>query len=1827
MSFLAPKIQTPAWLDTTEADRQSNWSEAKPVPFGAGNDRRACRWLCQPTEPLLTETGKTHQYYHVDIAGHFGVGPWDYVYQIYINGKVAAGLNYYRSAGGNPKVFTLDLDGGLTDVQTTMTLYWGTETQTADSTLNGFHSGETHPAYRGQVYAVFENLPAGEFDPVVPNVEISFRRFAPWTHDATEYDNPTPSNGVHPISAIIDLLTHPRGGLGMDQDAVFNMDQLLSTYSGILTDATANFPHIGYAFISPRYTERRAVREYLAQISTYIDGFYKLKDGLIEVNRFPQETPTELSPSQYTELSQHDFTDDPDIEFPNTEEWLTGVAVAHYDINREHKKTTLPVNSPFMRKILGETRVEEIDRTWLFYPEQAQVFGDRYLTEINTPTITGVVRVRKAKAVHPDNVNVDAALRGTPLEEGDVFKFDYAPRSLDLWVRITRRREVGDIVELSFTQEHGTHPLAYEPPADPVPELTLPEPPAFDGMRFLEAPYELYRDDRTAIIPLYARADKSVISVDVSFGEDATFDGSEDGFEELTGFAVFAELDESVADTTAETTFQITATGPDVSALLADQVDDAALDGKVLVLIANELMSLKSVTPLGSDQYDITVLRAQFGTDSDAYSATADVWIFRKERSNFLYHQRFQEIFDGSNTYQTSLAELYFTARPVNYFQSGDWETAQLVTLVDRKPGVPTDLTLTPSTESIIVELTAPSDVDLYTIQIQWDTEDDFSGEPYSYGFLARPGETVSYTIRKYKTGGNLVKLESGLLLYVRALATDRSGNSSDNTAAVSARTRGQILDIPDFSAYGKVGGSGDIRFELNKNSAGASSPGTVRIIGSRYVDSAGTVYPVYGPTDARSPLRSGSMYPDQTLDFDGSELDCPDGSMFVAHINTDAIGAYPLADLGGTEDEAFFVVVEYYKHGPGYAAAWIIRDGNGDVWTLPSGYDPHIIAKIEREPGAAGLTKIVPYFTQLEAAQKNELEFDTLADVKAYAAASVATIASGAKIRWKGREAVDDGKAGSGVWDNTSTDTEDGGSIHKFTAVTTGRIKSHPVKGPYVDVRDFGAKGDFDWQYWRNSTYANVAAQTDDTAAIQAAIDYAELIGGKVYIPAGIYRITATLVNKLRPVDIIGDRRVIPVGDMALDQTIDRQRGTILIRHVDPGDTSTPAITDYFPIIWQRGAINSGEWNSMSPTGSGAWNDGSNLMKHPLISGITFDDVRSGSDYSIPSYGGSDHFAAAVLWQNVQHGRIEWCQFTTRGRGIEGKWIDDCYIRNNFFNCGWSYNVSKAYANSTGAIYLHREKTNEWKKTNTLDISENLFEGNSLMDLDIGGDGTDGEIGDTSALQIKDNFFKQGGNDYYRTRRGRFYRINADGRTIELMGQLKTSLGSSEICEEMWYFEQLKGGRVVFGPCTATDANNAGLSDIQCLARFVNCTIGKIPVINPNFEVGGKFTGQYLIEVDDDSREFIQVEDNPDWTDGLGLTAKRIHKVSTTRLLAVNPGFSRWAEFDTANSPQIPIKPAGNWASIGTGDFSMECWQYVPSTNLGSANIGLWRCANTSSQFAFDNGGFSLVILNTTATLQVSSNLGARAATSDKTVDAGMHHFVVTRTGTTIRVYMDGEMVIEDTESNWGTTVPTAAMFAGTYGTAHNLGGRLARFKLYGHDLSAIEVLELFSLRGQDHAGFGYAATEVICDLEFAGAGNFFRDLSGNKMHGWATDYVSRNIEDEVGAVEHTTNFTFDQYFSENFSGYINEVPAGFYIEKIFVKNNGTGTSNLNVENGSGGNLIVNTVAIGSGYNDEVTLNLPKEPSTAAARLYVNGSNWTNQDFNVRVIIRKFGA
>jgi hypothetical protein len=127
--------------------------------------------------------------------------------------------------------------------------------------------------------------------------------------------------------------------------------------------------------------------------------------------------------------------------------------------------------------------------------------------------------------------------------------------------------------------------------------------------------------------------------------------------------------------------------------------------------------------------------------------------------------------------------------------------------------------------------------------------------------------------------------------------------------------------------------------------------------------------------------------------------------------------------------------------------------------------------------------------------AQWEEVRFDIILDsISELRAAS--TVFAG-NVFLNGYYGASDGGGGEFYWDSTSTETDNGGTIIKPTAVTTGRWK-RPDSGA-INIRWFGATGD---------------GVTDDTTAIQAAIDHGVSVSKSLFVPSGDY-LAESLVPK----------------------------------------------------------------------------------------------------------------------------------------------------------------------------------------------------------------------------------------------------------------------------------------------------------------------------------------------------------------------------------------------------------------------------------------------------------------------------------------------------------------------------------------------------------------------------------------------------------------------------------------------------------------------------------------------------------------------------------------
>jgi hypothetical protein len=1073
-------------LTNPEQDRNSTYQEATPLPDVRGNGNLGLIWICKNTEPKLTKVGSTHFHYHGSIAGLLNHGIVKWIGTISINGKVVDNLDYTWNGSETYHDFTIDTDGGHTTVQTSVRIYFGTETQTADSILNAFHA-QTHPAYRGQAYIVFQNLYGGDGTFRVPNVTVQFRSTCEFDYDASTYGDTAFGTGINPVTHLHHMVTHPRAGLGIDEDTAFDMADMAAKYLRYDSEANTIYGAATTGYINPQLTKNRKAKDWIKENLSYFDGFITLRNGKLNLDWFPHEAISPASPSEYTTIYQADLVDKPDIEFPVWEDTISSVAIDFINIEKSSRKSSLVVSSTHNSTVLGENRTEQITRDWFWWEYQVQSYGERYLAAKESPLFSGKLNIKRDRAVNPDNGNVEADRRGVSFLPGHVFLWNYAPYSIAVYCRITSINPRGHTYEVSFVQERGTYPVEYIPTPDPVPDLTLPTPDPLDNWALYNLPPALTGHYKNYLGVLAERFTKKTVSWDITFNDSDTWGTEVAYLLEQVSFAARFEIQESVADEAGPTTFEILGSTSNVDMTDIMQSLDAkqAEDNTLLLFVGTEVMSLEANSLLGAANYDVTAYRGRYSTPTAAYSTSQVCWVIPRANLIQWYHEKFDLVYTAG-AYDSGLATKWFKTNTYNFYQEGTWSSSQSFQIADQIPAVPTGFAVTAGVGKVYVEWTNPSVQDFRGVLVQWSTDPTFAAYPYNKFIAANPGEEGTYTIEKYTDGSVVPKLiPPGVTIYVRLRSSDRSYNESAWSSSLSALTVDKINDVPDFSAHGKVGGAGDITYKLSGSS--------VYIYGSRYIDTDDVVYPIPDASYVTTPLTNGTIYPVQTWGDGGGENGL-EGAMYIAHIDTTADTVWPLAGMGGPGGEQFFVCVSQYSNG-----TWYVTDAEGEHWSNAnlSSIAAHIIAKIEREPGyAGGITRIVPYTTGLKKPLENELEFDTLTAAKAYSSAEVASIPNNTKIRWKGRAAVDDGLKGEGIWDNASTDTADDFSVVKFTAVTTGRIKRALPK-KLVYVKDFGATGD---------------GSTDDSTAIDAFCDWLNANGGTGIITAGTYRYATDL-------------------------------------------------------------------------------------------------------------------------------------------------------------------------------------------------------------------------------------------------------------------------------------------------------------------------------------------------------------------------------------------------------------------------------------------------------------------------------------------------------------------------------------------------------------------------------------------------------------------------------------------------------------------------------------------------------------------------------------------
>ena len=726
MSFLFPQPQSPnadTKLANIDDDSVASNQEAIPAPWFCGQTRLAAKWLCdvlrRTSTPIKEKVGKgtastTGYNYYGDIAGLFCCGPVDEVVKIFSDSE---------------EVWSGELSRG-TDLETDLQIlnqadarfHWGTDEQplgtlvlnrTTDqvysfnptqhpqeyegidpenpdelpAAINEYANVEyEHPAYRGFFYVELRKFFFGQNRTTVPNFELMLRR-APRV-SGINLPTEIEASGCNPVTALAELITNPRFGLGRDVS-------ILDTASWEAT-AVALEANKGFYYISPCYTAGQSITAIVGEILAYFDGWIRPNKGKLEIGYFPHDGVV----PDVRELSHLDVVDLPSIDSPGYGDTVNTVQVRYKDATRDMKESAETAFSSFNRRTVGEPREKGLDRKFFITRQQAKKFAEEFVETASVPESSGDVVVRAERAINLD---------GSKILPGDRFHLDDGHFEIDMIVRCTRRIEKpkSGTVSLSWIRERGLFAMDYSSPID-RPLVTQDPPAAITAARAIELSSKWTESVRTHVAILAQRPASDVEFFNIWFSQEGS---SYDMLIKQNDWALRGQLAQDIAynapitepvenpnsgrtstvleEVDEETEIVITASGEDL-VKLQPQSAQAKSNNTLLLVVNDEIFSIGNVVAEGQGRYRIWAFRHRLGTEPNIHGTGTEVWVATRDEmlENSMSHSGFVEEAQRWFKLQTGrigavqpLSEAYVlaywfagraTALPVITFNSGN---------------------------------------------------------------------------------------------------------------------------------------------------------------------------------------------------------------------------------------------------------------------------------------------------------------------------------------------------------------------------------------------------------------------------------------------------------------------------------------------------------------------------------------------------------------------------------------------------------------------------------------------------------------------------------------------------------------------------------------------------------------------------------------------------------------------------------------------------------------------------------------------------------------------------------------------------------------------------------------------------------------------------------------------------------------------------------------------------------------------------------------------------------------------------------------------------
>lgn len=515
----------------------------------------------------------------------------------------------------------------------TATIYWGTQTQTADAYTLA-KSGVQHPPYLGVCYIVFRQLYLGFNQTSVQNIEVVVARQPsfPWMTNAA---HAAVGDDCNPACIAADLMLNPRYGLGADVNADFNS----ASFNAAVEQFFGEF--VGF---SPLLNRPQDLASQLNDILSMVDAAPVLDaDGKLALAMQRQSTirDVNITDANLTELAN--FT---------PEDWSAVINQTYLNfLDQDSGWQPDFVVWNDTAAIYGKDRAD------------AQTLDKQFIT--NRALATKLVAIAGQLSAIPNTTGTltlafDLNL-WTLLAPGNGFTFTYAARpALNETYRVTSRT-IDDpanpvfVIEVSVDRSYlygdlfraggGGTGGGGAGGIPPVPDLVEFFP--FSNFAIVELPPALC-SGKPAIAALVARDNQSAAVATFYLGANYGIDDdAPDSYTQLsvvTKFAFYGSLAQDYARETnvidEEVMMLVQLEGVDL--ILPSVTSFDPLIDTLLVFVGGEIMSVISATLVSAGLYRLALVRGRFATQRQTHHEGDTVLICLKSSIVPLTHEQFQ---------------------------------------------------------------------------------------------------------------------------------------------------------------------------------------------------------------------------------------------------------------------------------------------------------------------------------------------------------------------------------------------------------------------------------------------------------------------------------------------------------------------------------------------------------------------------------------------------------------------------------------------------------------------------------------------------------------------------------------------------------------------------------------------------------------------------------------------------------------------------------------------------------------------------------------------------------------------------------------------------------------------------------------------------------------------------------------------------------------------------------------------------------------------------------------------------------------------------------